>query len=314
MWLRAEGGQWFEIDLAVVTPYAVYLIDVKSTYGEIHVAGGKWHPESRAPYASPLAKLRQHCRQLHGVFSAAVTPANQGMRHVWVDALIILTNPSAILRDLEGRDRDSVVKLDQAVRASMDPSRLPVRTPPPAPTAPFLGKILETFSGKNARPLQALPLLGLSWQCEERLTSNDFYTEYRARNTTGFSTERVILRGYRADPYATQAEREAERQRIANAYSALTTSASSLHPGSEGLLSHGTWRRLCVGPERCPRNLPAGPHHQSRPAVDHGSEDSGNRRSARCPGPLPRARCHPSGGVAIDGDPRQGWKGAFGGF
>ena len=220
--LRADGGQWFEIDLAVVTPHSVYLIDVKSTYGEIHVAGGKWHPESRAPYASPLAKLRQHCRQLHGVFSAGVTPANQGMRHVWVDALIILTNPSAILRDPEGRDRDSVVKLDQAVRALMDPSRLPVRTPPPAPTAPFLGKILETFSGKNARPLQALPLLGLSWQCEERLTSNDFYTEYRARNTTGFSTERVILRVYRADPYATQTEREAERQRIANAYSALT--------------------------------------------------------------------------------------------
>ena len=33
--LRGEGGQWFEVDLAVVAPHAVYVIDVKSTYGEI---------------------------------------------------------------------------------------------------------------------------------------------------------------------------------------------------------------------------------------------------------------------------------------
>jgi len=36
--LRSDNGQWFEIDVAIVAPHAVYLVDVKSTYGEIHAA------------------------------------------------------------------------------------------------------------------------------------------------------------------------------------------------------------------------------------------------------------------------------------
>jgi hypothetical protein len=60
--LRGDNSQWYEIDLAIVAPHAVYLVDVKSTYGEIYVAGGKWHPEGRTPFLSPLAKLRHHTR------------------------------------------------------------------------------------------------------------------------------------------------------------------------------------------------------------------------------------------------------------
>ncbi len=220
--LRGEGGQWFEIDVAVVAPHAVYLIDVKSTYGEIHVAGGKWHPEGRTPYASPLAKLRQHARVFHGMLADAAGPGSQGLRHVWSEALIILTNPSAVLRDPEGRDRDQVSHIDKAIQHLRDPSRLPQVHFTRESTQLHLGKILAIFSGKNARPSQQLPRLGLSWQCEERLTSNDFYTEYRARNATVQTAERVILRLYRADPYKMAEEREAERVRIANAYTALT--------------------------------------------------------------------------------------------
>lgn len=220
--LRADGGQWFEVDLAVIAPHAVYVIDLKSTYGEIHVAGGKWHPEGRAPYASPLAKLRQHTRQIHGLLAAAASPNTQGLRNVWVEAMVILTHPKAILRDPEGRDRGSVINLQQSLQVLRDPTRLPERFSAPSPTGPFLAKIIETLTGKNARPAQQLPRLGLSWQCEERLTANDFYTEYRARNATVTSSERVILRLYRADPYQSQGERDAERERIANAYSSLT--------------------------------------------------------------------------------------------
>lgn len=220
--LRGEGGQWFEVDVAVVAPHAVYLIDVKSTYGEIHVANNKWHPEGRTPFASPVGKLRQHARRYHGFLIDAATPASQGLRHVWCEALVILTHPSAVLRDPEGKDRDNVIHIDKALQCLRDPSRLPDARFTRELTAPFLGKILEVFNGKNVRRSQQLPRLGLSWQCEERLTSNDTYTEYRARNAMVQTTERVILRLYRADPYKMADEREAERNRIANAYTALT--------------------------------------------------------------------------------------------
>jgi len=218
--LRSDDGQWFEIDVAVVAPHAVYLVDVKSTYGDIHVAGGKWHPEGRPPFASPLAKLRQHTRQLHGVLAGAASGAHTALRHVWVEAVVLLTTPDAVLLDPEGRDGDHTWKLPGCERLFADAGRLPQRTPPPASTAPHLGHIISTLVGK-ARPQQGLPLLGRSWQCEERLTGNDFYTEYRARNANASSPERVLVRVYRADPYLPEGERKAQRERIGNAYTAL---------------------------------------------------------------------------------------------
>lgn len=225
--LRSDNGQWFEIDIAIVAPHAIYLVDVKSTYGEIHVAGGKWHPEGRTPFASPLAKLRHHTRLLHGLLSASAGLHHSALRHVWVEAMVLLTAPDSVLRDPEGRDRDHVVKLSGCENVFTDAGLLPDRIPLRSPTTPHIGQILSTLTGK-ARPQQGLPLLGRSWQCEERLTANDFYTEYRARNAYASSPERVIVRVYRADPYLPPDERALQRERIANAYTALSRLAA--HP------------------------------------------------------------------------------------
>ena len=57
-----RGGELFEIDVAVLAPHAVYLVDVKGTRGLIDVYGSKWYPDGRQPYTSPLLKLRAHAR------------------------------------------------------------------------------------------------------------------------------------------------------------------------------------------------------------------------------------------------------------
>lgn len=55
-------GERFEIDIALLTPHALYLIDVKGTRGTIDVYGNKWYPEGRAPYPTPLGKS---CAGMH---------------------------------------------------------------------------------------------------------------------------------------------------------------------------------------------------------------------------------------------------------
>ncbi|MCP4698832.1 MAG: NERD domain-containing protein, partial [Gammaproteobacteria bacterium] len=60
-----QNGQWYEIDIAVLAPHAVYLADAKGTRGRIDVYQGKWHPEGRASFRSPLLNLRKHARVLH---------------------------------------------------------------------------------------------------------------------------------------------------------------------------------------------------------------------------------------------------------
>ncbi len=218
--LRGETGQWFEIDVAVVAPHAIYLVDVKSTGGEIHVTGGKWHPEGRVPFASPLGKLVKHVHSLRGVLSPLATGAHAGLRHVWVEPVVLLTSPHVELRDPKGYDREHSVRLADAGRFFTDAARFQNRSPQPASTVPHVGEILKTITGKGRAP-QGLPLLGRSWRCEERLTGNDFYTEFRARNEHASGAERVIVRLYHADPYLPEAERALQKERIANAYTAL---------------------------------------------------------------------------------------------
>lgn len=45
-----RDGETFEVDIAVLAPHALYLVDVKGTRGLIDVYGPKWYPEGRQPY------------------------------------------------------------------------------------------------------------------------------------------------------------------------------------------------------------------------------------------------------------------------
>src|SRR2546430_7902761 len=64
--------QWYEIDLAILTPRVVFLVDVKGVHGRVQVHGPSWYPEFGPPYRSPLLKLSQHAK----AFKSAIRDAN----------------------------------------------------------------------------------------------------------------------------------------------------------------------------------------------------------------------------------------------
>src|SRR5262249_37403443 len=83
-----EHGTWYEVDLAVLTPRAVFLVDVKGVHGKVEVNGRRWYPQFGAPYASPLLKLRQHARALKSRITEA-HPARSELRGLYVGAAVI---------------------------------------------------------------------------------------------------------------------------------------------------------------------------------------------------------------------------------
>ena len=210
----------FEIDIALLSPHALYLIDVKGTRGTIDVYGSKWYPEGRAPYPSPLGKLRGHARTVKGLVTQA-NPGRQELDGIYVDAAVLLTAPDAHLNDREQLDADRVVKLKDAERYFKDATRIPAR---------FSKNILQQqglilHALKVAKPASAALRFG-HWEVRERLGATDAYTEYRAENAFAGGTAR--LRVYQADPYQPEDIRKAQVNRIANAYRAL--SKLPLHP------------------------------------------------------------------------------------
>ena len=213
-----RGNEFFEVDLAIIAPHSVYLVDIKGTRGNIDVYGSKWYPERRQPFSSPLPKVRGHAKVLSGLIADS-NHADPDLRKVYCDAAVILTAPDAHLSDSTGRDAPHTTTLAKSVRFFQDSSRIPDR---------FL-KNIKKYTGAARKSIQgsAKPISGPAqfgnWIVIEKLGGTDSFTEYRAYNAfAGQSAGRVLLRVYSVDPYATEDEQKAELRRISNAYKALS--------------------------------------------------------------------------------------------
>jgi serine/threonine protein kinase len=216
----SRQGELFEIDLALLTPHALYLIDVKGTRGSIDVFGSKWYPDGRAPFPSPVAKLRGHARTVKGLITQA-HPGRRELEEVYVEAAVLLTAPDTFLSDRDGSDESYVVRLKDAERYFRDATRVPVRFA--KNILAQQGLILHAL--RAAKPAPGVVRFG-HWQVKEKLGASDFFIEYRAENSFAGGTAR--LRVYQADPYQPEEVRKTQVNRITNAYRAL--SRLPLHP------------------------------------------------------------------------------------
>ncbi|HCF7328978.1 TPA: protein kinase [Pseudomonas aeruginosa] len=212
-----QGQEVFEIDIAILAPHAVYLVDVKGTRGNIDVYGSKWYPQGRQPFHSPLAKLRHHAK----VMASFIRDSNPGqieLRKAHVQAAVLLTADDAAVFDQAGIDSPDVTDLKHCLKYFRNASRIPDNRLDNI--ARFHSQIAKAITG-NAKPKSAA-LVFRDWQVEEKLGGTDRYTEYRAKhNLLGKSGGMARLRVYQADPYQDEAARKEEFRKISNAYRAV---------------------------------------------------------------------------------------------
>lgn len=212
-----QGQEVFEIDIAILAPHAVYLVDIKGTRGNIDVYGAKWYPQGRQPFHSPLAKLRHHAK----VMASFIRDSNPGqieLRKAHVHATVLLTADDAAVFDPAGIDSPDVTDLKHCLKYFRDTSRIPENRLDNI--SRFHSQIAKAITG-NARPKSAA-LVFRDWQVEEKLGGTDRYSEYRAKhNLLGKSGGMARLRVYQADPYQDEAARKEEFKKICNAYRAV---------------------------------------------------------------------------------------------
>lgn len=223
-----RDGETFEIDIAIVAPHAVYLVDVKGTRGPIDVYGPKWYPEGRQPFSSPLAKLRGHARAIKGVITGS-QPGRRDLEDIYVGAAVLLTAPDATLVDQAGRDEPNVTTLKKAAAFFQNTTRIPAGRS--KNIGAYRNIVLKAIQGV-ARPRSG-PLRFGSWQVTEKLGGTDSYVEYRAFNAYAGQKASALIRAYQADPYKPPEEREKQRLLISNAYRALSSMPG--HPSIVGV-------------------------------------------------------------------------------
>src|SRR5262249_25279030 len=213
-----QGQELYEIDIALLAPHAVFVIDVKGTRGLIDVYGAKWYPEGRAPYHSPLAILRKHAKALK-TFICDQRPAETALRGAYVDAGVLMTAPEVHVQDAVGQDGPSVAYLRKCAAFFHDKSRVPSGFS--TDIRAKLGLVEKAIVGR-AKPKSAPPCYG-NWQVEEKLGGTDRYTEYRAKHTLLGAGRggTARLRIYQVDAYLPHDERQRQVKLISNAFRSL---------------------------------------------------------------------------------------------
>ena len=216
-----QGDELYEIDIILLTPHCVYVIDVKGVHGRVSIDQNKWYPARRQYYPSPLKKLRHHSK----VLKSAILDINRALRaqlgKVWVGEAVLLTadNVNVIARAGHEQELKKVIYLDnKGLNFFKDHTRIPSRfTSDIRRYISIVDKAIQKGSQANRAPK-----FYRDWEVEESLGSNHRYAEYRARKTTfGVSGLQSRLRVYKVDLFLEPEERERSFRIISTAFIAV---------------------------------------------------------------------------------------------
>jgi serine/threonine protein kinase len=208
--LTTGRGLPYEYDIAVLTPHALYHVEVKGYHGEIRGNPQQWIFENGAVYPSPIplankktkilaGKLKQHSHRLDTVF---------------VDTIILLTEDRARAR-LNDDQAGRVVHLRDAVDRLSDPKCLPVSTGNVSALSDMVCEALFT-----TRPAKKVQRIGL-YDIVEKLDQDDRFTVFLARHRFIQTQPLTVLKVYHLDVYATAEEKEYRIREIFHSHDAM---------------------------------------------------------------------------------------------
>lgn len=155
-----KRGQDREIDLVIVAPDRLILVDLKHLRGRIENRGGFWYRGEESQGSSPAHKIRDNAKILASLIRAEVPqlPAVPP-----VESVIVLTHPLSDPSGLDQVERDRTVKLADFVRISnatqfhaMFSSASKFSSSQPLTAAPALPALQKFFSnGRLFEPRKA---------------------------------------------------------------------------------------------------------------------------------------------------------------
>ncbi len=214
--LQSNGGV-YEIDLVIIAPHSVFVVDIKGTAGRVEIIEPNWYPENRQSFPSPVKKLRSHAKALKSLIVSSNPSRRKALNDIHVQEVVLMASESALVVDKTGLDEKSIVYAEDCLKYFKNSSYIPGHRL--TDIRPFTSTIKNAIRGKAKAPSA---IRYGDWQVEEELGGNSRYTEYRAIGKSiakrGLTTR---LRVYPIDPYQDTATREKQLQLMTTAYRAV---------------------------------------------------------------------------------------------
>jgi serine/threonine protein kinase len=208
--LTTGRGLPYEYDIAVLTPHALYHLEVKGYHGEIRGNPLQWTFENGGVYPSPIPLANKKTKILAG----KLKQYSHRLDAVFVDTLILLTEDRARAR-LNDDQAGRVVHLRDAIARLCDPKFLPVSTGNVSALANLVCEALFT-----TRPAKKVQQIGL-YDIVEKLDQDDRFTVFLARHRFIQTQPQIVLKVYHLDVYATAEEKQYRIREIFHAQDAL---------------------------------------------------------------------------------------------
>lgn len=203
-------GLPYEYDIAVLTPHALYHVEVKGYHGEIRGNPVQWIFENGGVYPSPIPLANKKTKILAG----KLKQHSHYLENVFVDTLILLTEDRAHAK-LNDEQAERVVHIRDAVTRVNDPKYLPVKAGNVEPFHDMICKALFTTS-----PSHKVQRIGL-YDIVLKADQDDRFTVFLARHRCLHTQPLTVLKVYHLDVYASAPEKEYRLREIFHSQDAM---------------------------------------------------------------------------------------------
>jgi hypothetical protein len=230
--LRTGRGLPYEYDIAVLSPHALYHVEVKGYHGEIRGNPLQWIFENGGVYPSPIPLANKKTKILAG----KLKQYSHRLEEVFVDTLILLTEDRAHAK-LKDDQANRVVHLRDAVDRLSDPKYLPVSTGNVRALHDMICEALFT-----SRPAQRIQQIGL-YDIVEKLGQDDRFTTFLARHRFIHTQPVTVLKVYHLDVYAPADEKQHRLREIFHGQDGMRLLRT--HPNLVGTGDMFAWNDDC---------------------------------------------------------------------
>ncbi len=214
----SPAGFAYEIDLLVIAPHAVFVIEEKNYTGHIRGNAREWKMFNGAVFPSPLPSINRKTR----IVATQLKTFDPSLEKVYCHALVHLSSAKAKLKIYDPQVGQITVG-EQLVRYLTTPARLPV---PDCDTTRLREKICGAVLA-GFEPAQPERQIG-PYDIIEQLHSTPEYTEYLAEHRYLEIESRTRLKVYHVDIYQSAEKRERQLRLIFRDMHAIKKLAS--HP------------------------------------------------------------------------------------
>lgn len=207
----------YEVDAVILAPHCVFVVDIKGTKGEVEVRQGKWYPQGRPAFRSPVSKLRHHARTLNTLIKSH-NYAQPNLGRVHVEPVVIL-GLEVYIDDDQGIDEPWITYGDdRCLKYLQEVDRIPPGRL--VDIQPYRNMVRPVIVGK-AKPPNPLPCFQ-DWQTVKVLDRTEDYTDYLAHKTFT-PLKKMRLRAYGLDWLLSAGEQDHKRKLLSWSYRALSS-------------------------------------------------------------------------------------------